>query len=130
MSATASTCSTRGAPWPRAPRTRSARTSTWPPPTSARAPCTRTTPMADAMLELDGLEVRYGSVPAVRGLDLEVGRGEIVGLIGPNGAGKSSTLHAIMGLVPVHAGDIHAAVRSVRGRRPEAISRAGIALVP
>jgi branched-chain amino acid transport system ATP-binding protein len=86
--------------------------------------------MADAMLELDGLEVRYGSVPAVRELDLAVGRGEIVGLIGPNGAGKSTTLHAIMGLVPVHAGDIRAVGRSVRGRRPEAISRAGVALVP
>ena len=43
------------------------------------------------------LEVRYGSVAAVRGLSLEVAPGEIVGLIGPNGAGKSSTLHAIMG---------------------------------
>ena len=40
------------------------------------------------MLELDGLDVRYGSVPAVRGLNLEVGRGELVGLIGPNGAGQ------------------------------------------
>ena len=52
------------------------------------------------MLELEGLDVLYGSVPAVRGLSLEVGRGELVGLIGPNGAGKSTTLHAIMGVVP------------------------------
>ena len=51
-------------------------------------------------LVVEGLEVRYGSVRAVRGLSLEVQPGEIVGLIGPNGAGKSSTLHAIMGVGP------------------------------
>jgi branched-chain amino acid transport system ATP-binding protein len=83
-----------------------------------------------AVLELEGLEVRYGSVPAVRGLDLEVGRGELVGLIGPNGAGKSTTLHAIMGVVPPAAGDVRLSGRSLRGRPPESIARAGIALVP
>jgi branched-chain amino acid transport system ATP-binding protein len=82
------------------------------------------------VLELENLDVRYGSVPAVRGLSLEVGRGEIVGLIGPNGAGKSTTLHAIMGVVPPSAGDVRLAGESVRGRSPEAIARAGIALVP
>src|SRR5881397_1605758 len=82
------------------------------------------------MLELDGLEVRYGSVPAVRGLTLRVERGEIVGLIGPNGAGKSTTLHAIMGVVSVHAGDVRLAGASIRGRSPESVARAGIALVP
>jgi branched-chain amino acid transport system ATP-binding protein len=81
-------------------------------------------------LAVEGLEVRYGSVPAVRGLGLEVGSGEIVGLIGPNGAGKSTTLHAIMGAVPASAGDIRLAGRSIRGRRPEQIARAGVALVP
>jgi branched-chain amino acid transport system ATP-binding protein len=82
------------------------------------------------MLELDDLVVRYGSVPAVRGLDLAVQRGELVGLIGPNGAGKSSTLHAIMGVVPVAGGDVRFAGQSIRGRAPEVIARAGIALVP
>ena len=83
-----------------------------------------------AVLELENLHVRYGSVPAVRALDLEVGRGELVGLIGPNGAGKSTTLHAIMGVVTPATGDIRLAGQSVRGRSPEAIARAGIALVP
>ena len=83
-----------------------------------------------AVLELQGLDVLYGSVPAVRGLDLEVGNGEIVGLIGPNGAGKSTTLHAIMGVVAPAAGDVRLSGRSVRGRSPESIARAGIALVP
>ena len=83
-----------------------------------------------AILELDALDVRYGTVPAVRGLSLEVGKAELVGLIGPNGAGKSTTLHAIMGVVPPSGGDVRLAGRSMRGRAPESIARAGIALVP
>jgi branched-chain amino acid transport system ATP-binding protein len=74
--------------------------------------------------------VRYGAVRAVRDVSLEVEPGEIVGLIGPNGAGKSSTLHAIMGLAPVVAGDVSVGGRSVRGRPPEAVARSGVALVP
>jgi branched-chain amino acid transport system ATP-binding protein len=86
--------------------------------------------MPEPLLELEALEVRYGAVPAVRGLSLAVGRGEIVGLIGPNGAGKSTTLHAITGLVPVHGGEVRLAGSSLAGRSPEAIARAGLALVP
>jgi branched-chain amino acid transport system ATP-binding protein len=82
------------------------------------------------MLELDELEVRYGSVPAVRGLNLTIAEGELVGLIGPNGAGKSTTLNAIMGGVPAAGGDVRLAGTSIRGRAPESIARAGIALVP
>jgi branched-chain amino acid transport system ATP-binding protein len=82
------------------------------------------------MLVVSDLEVRYGSVAAVRDLSFEVAPGEIVGLIGPNGAGKSSTLHAIMGLVRVRNGDIRLGERSLRGRSPEAVARSGIALVP
>jgi branched-chain amino acid transport system ATP-binding protein len=82
------------------------------------------------MLEVDGLEVRYGAVPAVRNLTLSVAEGEIVGLIGPNGAGKSTTLHAITGLTPAHAGDVRLDGRSILGLPPEAIARAGVALVP
>ena len=82
------------------------------------------------MLEVDGLEVRYGAVAAVRNITLDVQRGEIVGLIGPNGAGKSTTLHAIMGVIPAHAGDVRLDGRSIRGKAPESISRAGVALVP
>ncbi len=70
---------------------------------------------SEAMLEVSGLEVRYGSVPAVRGVDVRVERGEIVGLIGPNGAGKSTTLHAIMGVVRPAAGDIRLAGTSILG---------------
>jgi branched-chain amino acid transport system ATP-binding protein len=86
--------------------------------------------MSAPALELDGLEVRHGAVHAVRGVSLTVGRGEIVGLIGPNGAGKSSTLHAIMGAVPVAGGDVRLHGHSLVGRRPEDVARAGVALVP
>jgi branched-chain amino acid transport system ATP-binding protein len=83
-----------------------------------------------ALLELEAVEVRYGRVPAVRRLSLELGKGEIVGLIGPNGAGKSTTLHAIAGVVPLAGGDVRLAGRSLRGARPEAVARSGISLVP
>ncbi len=82
------------------------------------------------MLELQSLDVSYGGVAAVRGLSLEVRRGEIVGLIGPNGAGKSSTLHAVMGLVPAREGNILLAGTSLVGRSPEAVAQSGVALVP
>src|SRR5437764_13305434 len=86
--------------------------------------------MPEPALELDGVEVRYGSVPAVRDLSLRVDDGEIVGLIGPNGAGKSTTLHAIMGLLPLQAGEVRRGGTPLRGRSPESIARAGVALVP
>jgi branched-chain amino acid transport system ATP-binding protein len=85
--------------------------------------------MPDRVLELRQIEVRYGRLPAVRNLSLSLDRGEIVGLIGPNGAGKSSTLHAIMGLVPLAGGEIELHGSRLRGH-PEDRARAGIGLVP
>jgi len=58
------------------------------------------------VLEVTGLEVRYGNVTAVKGISLEVGEGEVVAIIGPNGAGKTSTLRAITGLVPSAGGRV------------------------
>jgi branched-chain amino acid transport system ATP-binding protein len=86
--------------------------------------------MAEPVLELDGLEVRYGTVAAVRDVSLRVDKGEIVGLIGPNGAGKSTTLHAIMGVLPPAAGEVRLHGQALRRRSSEAIARAGVALVP
>ena len=83
-----------------------------------------------AVLELDRLWVRYGSVPAVRDLALTVPAGEIVGLIGPNGAGKSTTLHAVTGLIRPSSGDVRVGGVSIVGKKPEAIARSGVALVP
>jgi branched-chain amino acid transport system ATP-binding protein len=86
--------------------------------------------MAEPMLELVSIEVRYGAVPAVRGVSFRVAEGEIVGLIGPNGAGKSTTLHAITGLVRAHAGHIRVEGESIVGRPPERIAQSGVSLVP
>jgi branched-chain amino acid transport system ATP-binding protein len=58
------------------------------------------------VLEVTGLEVRYGNVIAVKGISLEVAEGEVVAIIGPNGAGKTSTLRAITGLVPSAGGRV------------------------
>jgi branched-chain amino acid transport system ATP-binding protein len=86
--------------------------------------------MAEPALAVEGLEVRYGAVTAVRDVSFHVEKGEIVGLIGPNGAGKSTTLHAMMGLVPAQTGSVKVAGSDVLGRSPERIARAGVALVP
>jgi branched-chain amino acid transport system ATP-binding protein len=86
--------------------------------------------MADAVLQVEELEVRYGAVSAVRDVSLAVGAGEIVGLIGPNGAGKTTTLHALTGVVPAHAGAVRLHGTEILGRPPELIARAGLALVP
>jgi branched-chain amino acid transport system ATP-binding protein len=85
---------------------------------------------AEPLLELDRLSVRYGTVAAVRDVSLTVAPGELVGLIGPNGAGKSSTLHAVMGVVPLAGGSVRLRGETVAGRSPEEIARSGMALVP
>ena len=86
--------------------------------------------MSEPALALQALEVAYAGVPAVRGIDLDVEEGEIVGLVGPNGAGKSSTLHAVMGVVGISGGDVRLHGRSLRGLAPEQMARLGVALVP
>jgi branched-chain amino acid transport system ATP-binding protein len=58
------------------------------------------------VLELKGLSRHFGGVKAIDGLDLVVGKGEIVGLIGPNGSGKSTTVNVIAGVFPPTSGEI------------------------
>jgi len=82
------------------------------------------------MLEVRGLEVRYGRIQAVQGVSLEVRRGEIVALVGPNGAGKSSTLHAISGIVRPSAGTIVFQGEPIAGLPSHEIVRRGIVQVP
>ncbi len=62
----------------------------------------------ETILEIDGLVKHYGKVEAVRGIDLEVRRGEVFGFLGPNGSGKSTTLRCLLGLLRPTAGRIHA----------------------
>ncbi|HEX6692427.1 MAG TPA: ABC transporter ATP-binding protein [Burkholderiales bacterium] len=86
--------------------------------------------MPDALLEIRDLEVRYGGIRAVKNVTLEVGAGELVCLIGANGAGKSSTLKAICGLVPVHAGSVRYAGSEISRARVHELPRRGLVLVP
>ena len=82
------------------------------------------------MLEVEGLHVSYGPMPALRGVSLRVPRGAIVTLIGANGAGKSTTLRAISGLLAPTAGRILLDGRPIHGRSPHEIHARGIGHVP
>jgi branched-chain amino acid transport system ATP-binding protein len=82
------------------------------------------------LLELKAVEVRYGGIRAVKGIDLAVGEGELVCLIGANGAGKSSTLKAICGLAPVHAGSVRYADAEISRAKVHELPRRGLVLVP
>jgi branched-chain amino acid transport system ATP-binding protein len=81
------------------------------------------------MLRVRGLNVFYGPIRAVRGIDLDVAAGEIVALIGANGAGKTTTVRAIAGLLP-YRGEISYDGRQLTPNSAERNLRAGIALVP
>jgi branched-chain amino acid transport system ATP-binding protein len=86
--------------------------------------------MPGTILSVRNLTVHYGPIQAVRGIDLDVAKGEIIALLGANGAGKSSTLNAIMGLIPASGGEIRLQDQAVTGLPPEAIVRRGMTLTP
>jgi branched-chain amino acid transport system ATP-binding protein len=85
---------------------------------------------ANDALHVAGLEVRYGDVRAVSGVDFAVQRGSITTLIGSNGAGKTSVMRAVSGLQPVAAGRITHDGKDITGRSADYIVRSGISLVP
>ncbi|MDM7917477.1 MAG: ABC transporter ATP-binding protein [Candidatus Eisenbacteria bacterium] len=82
------------------------------------------------MLRLEGLEVRYGAIQAVRGVDLEVREGKIATLIGANGAGKSTILRTISGLLRPSAGRILFEGKPIQGLPPHKIVAMGVVQVP
>jgi branched-chain amino acid transport system ATP-binding protein len=82
------------------------------------------------MLALSGVSAGYGSVPAVRDVDIVVGKGEAVGFLGANGAGKSTTLRAISGLVRLTSGKISFLEKDITALPPYRIAELGIAHVP
>ncbi len=91
----------------------------------------RTRPAADEpVLTFEGVSVAYGRVRALDGLDLSVGRGEIVALVGANGAGKTTALRAVSGLVPLRGGTIRLLGRDLAGSSPAARVRSGLAHCP
>nr|WP_186308077.1 ABC transporter ATP-binding protein [Paraburkholderia sp. BCC1884] len=83
-----------------------------------------------AMLKIKGLQVNYGGIQAVKGIDLEVAQGELVTLIGANGAGKTTTMKAITGLKPYTIGDIEYMGESIKGVPPHLLLKKGLAMVP
>ena len=83
-----------------------------------------------SLLALQQLQVSYGGIRAVKGIDLEVGAGELVCLIGANGAGKTTTLKAITGLVRPGGGRIVYDGVDISGQRVHEIARRGLAMVP
>lgn len=85
---------------------------------------------AKPILRISGLSVSYGSVEAVRAVDMEIAAGETIVLLGANGAGKSSTLNAIVGLAPRSSGSIVFDGADITQTSTETIVRRGIALVP
>ena len=83
-----------------------------------------------AMLKVKGLQVNYGGIQAVKGVDLEVGQGELVTLIGANGAGKTTTMKAITGLKPYSGGEIEYMGQSIKGVPTHELLKRGLAMVP
>jgi ABC-2 type transport system ATP-binding protein len=80
------------------------------------------------VLQVDGLDIYYGSFQAVRKVSFEVQAGEIFGLLGPNGAGKTSTLSAVEGLLKINAGSIHVAGYDIRKQTRYAKASMGVQL--
>jgi branched-chain amino acid transport system ATP-binding protein len=87
-------------------------------------------PFPKPLLEVSGLKVAYGAVEALKGIDLSVGKGQIVTLLGANGAGKSSTLNALVGLADKKAGRVVFDGQDISGLAPEQIVRCGMTLTP
>jgi branched-chain amino acid transport system ATP-binding protein len=83
-----------------------------------------------SLLSIEQLQVAYGGIRAVKGIDLKVEQGELVCLIGANGAGKTTTLRAITGLVRAAAGTVRYDGTDITRLKPHEIARRGLALVP
>jgi sulfate-transporting ATPase len=82
--------------------------------------------VAPIPLVVRGLDVRFGGVRALAGVDLELAPGQILGLIGPNGAGKTTLIDAVSGLVPARAHELRLGSTSLTGLSPH--RRAGLGL--
>jgi branched-chain amino acid transport system ATP-binding protein len=86
--------------------------------------------MADALLEVDGIETCYGQSQVLFGLSLAIQTGEMVSLMGRNGMGKTTTIRSIMGLTPARTGAIRFDGRETRTLPSFRIAQLGIGLVP
>ena len=86
--------------------------------------------MTDALLSVRDIEVSYGTIPALHGIDLDVQKGEIVTLIGANGAGKTTTLRTISGLLKPRRGTVEFKGENITAVKTHVITGRGISHVP
>jgi len=82
------------------------------------------------MLQIKDLQVQYGAICALKGVSLDVKKGEIVALIGANGAGKSTLLKTISGLIRATRGEVRLEGKDVRGMAPHRMVQLGLSYVP
>ena len=82
------------------------------------------------ILSLEAVEAGYGKLQILRGINLEVEKGDLVAIIGPNGSGKSTSLKSIFGLVSVWSGKIRFKDNEITGKTPDKVVRMGISYVP
>ena len=84
----------------------------------------------ETVLEIRGLQAGYGATPILQGVDLAVGKGEIVALIGRNGVGKTTTMRCLMGLLRTRGGGVRFLGRDIETLTSDARARLGIGYVP
>ncbi len=83
--------------------------------------------MSDAMIEVRNLTMRFGGLTALDNLQLDIRRGEVLGLLGPNGSGKTTFFNVLTGLYKASAGTITYNGENVIGKTPQDIYRSGVA---
>src|SRR6266849_8847527 len=120
-SASASSCSIRGASWPKGHPTKSFATRRYGRPISV---------VDDPSLSIKGLRAGYGSLDILNGVDLDVPQGQFVALMGPNGAGKSTLLKSLYGMATIKDGSIEWRGKNIAGYKSRAILAEGISFVP
>ena len=86
--------------------------------------------MTNPILELRNVRASYGSIEVLHGVNLSVGRGEVVALLGPNGAGKSTMIKVVSGLLRPTSGQLVVGGRDVTGAAASALARAGLCTIP
>src|SRR5256885_11428929 len=121
-SASASSCSTRGASSPKGRPTKSFATRRCGRPISVVDP-----DLPTKSLSIKGLRAGYGSLDILNGVDLDVPQGQFVALMGPNGAGKSTLLKSLYGMTTIKGGNIEWQAKNIPGSKRRAILAEGIA---
>jgi ABC-2 type transport system ATP-binding protein len=82
-------------------------------------------PATESVVSIKGLRMSFGDFEALKGIDLEVGRGEVVGYIGPNGAGKSTTVKILLGIQTGFEGEVRVLGEDIRAENPAYKRRVG-----